>query len=857
MRTLSTSMLVLLLACDDKGGGDDTAGPTGDGGVDGGTADGGVDGGGGDGGTIPADDCDDRPDELFCDDDGRAVQCDEVGDVASVEECGDLALCQEDLGCVSCAVDLAAGLGPAATAPARVRLDPDDVGADFGWRRYSMRPVSVSVDPGLVGGTVTLELEGEGLALWSADGEPLAGPLALDLAELPVTVLVQGLQEGAAGAVTAAVDGCGAEAARVELEVGAWSGLAGRALGGFPWLERVAAFTFDEQPQVGLDPAEHGDRAGLSATAWVVSRRSAEEWALDPTLVDAGDGPEVVTIGGLDLATDTWTVWASDLAGEAGAIATAYDVVLDLDGDGALSPGDLFQGATEADPAFWALSQLTRPGPYKVTTAQYSGGAWLGQRTYYPTDIAELVAAEGPRPLVMMSHGNGHDYTWYDYLGEHLASWGYVFMAHQNNTGPGIDTCSSTTLTNTDYFLGNLDSIADGALEGMIDGGRIAWLGHSRGGEGVARAYDKLVDGVYTPTSFSLDDIVLISSIAPTVFLGVDDSNPHDRWYHQIDAAGDGDVTGGPDSGVVQYLRIAEAAEGARAVHYVQGAAHNDFNCCGFDDGTGPDLIGRRPAQELAKATYLGLLEWVVQGNPATADLVRRSYESFHDAGIDGDIVVASQFRSDPGGVVLVLDDFQSETDTAVSSAGTAVTATVEDLVEGRLDDDNTSFAWAASDPMNGMTLAEDRDDLSQGAVFGWSGEAAWRVELPAGSEDLRGWTWLSLRAAQGTRHPFTVETAGPLTFSVVLIDALGAESVIRLDDVGLSLTQPYQRTGYGAGAGWANEWNTIRLRLADFASAGRGIDLSQVVAVELRFGGKWGSTQGRIGLDDLVLTQE
>ena len=30
-----------------------------------------------------------------------------------------------------------------------------------------------------------------------------------------------------------------------------------------------------------------------------------------------------------------------------------------------------------------------------------------------------------PAPLIVISHGNGHDFRWYDYLGRHLASWGY------------------------------------------------------------------------------------------------------------------------------------------------------------------------------------------------------------------------------------------------------------------------------------------------------------------------------------------------------------------------------------------------------------------------------------------------
>ena len=59
-----------------------------------------------------------------------------------------------------------------------------------------------------------------------------------------------------------------------------------------------------------------------------------------------------------------------------------------------------------------------------------------------------------------------------------------------------------------------------GVLDGHVDGHRITWIGHSRGGEGVARAYDRLWDGTWSPDNFVRTDIVLISSIAPTDFLG-------------------------------------------------------------------------------------------------------------------------------------------------------------------------------------------------------------------------------------------------------------------------------------------------------------------------------------------------
>lgn len=845
-------LLMLGLGCTDgKTDGEDTSG---DGG---GTDGGGTDGGSPDGGATVPDECDGRPSERFCDEDGWDVICDDRGDVSSREECAAETLCTDGAGCLPCGLSWDAGLGPVASRAALVRLSPTS--ADFSNQRFSMRPLRLSALDPAVEGEVVVEADSAAIAVWTTAGEPVSFPLRVSTADLPLDLLVQGLERFEGPALRASVEGCDAASADLELRVEPWVGLAGRALDGFPWLERVSAFADGERPEAGLDPWLTGDLLGREGRLYRVARRSAEEWVADPTLVEAGDDPLSVTVADAGIAGNTWELTEGSGWVESDVLATAWDLVLDLDGDGMLSPGDLFQGPTEAEPAFWSLTDLTEAGPYDVTSGNESGGSWLGQRIYFPTDIASLVDLDGPRPLVVMSHGNGHDYEWYDYLGEHLASWGFVFMAHQNNTGPGIETASTTTLTNTDWFLENVDTIADGALAGMVDGSRIAWLGHSRGGEGVTRAYDRLVRGAYVPEFYDADDILFISSIAPTVFLGVGQSNPHDRFYHQIDAAADGDVTGGASSGVVQYLRLAEVSTGPLSVHYVQGAAHNDFNCCGFDDGDGPVLIGRTLAQGMAMSTYLGILNWVLLDEPATADLVRRTYSSFRDGGIDDRVLVASQYRVDPAADRLVLDDFQTEESVSVSSAGTAVEMTVTDVVESRFDDANTDFTYSESDPMNGMTLAEDADDLSRGVVFSWSdgSESSFRVDLPEGDNDLREWTWLSLRAAQSTRHPNTVALGGTLTFAVTLIDRAGGESTILMEDAGQSITEPYQRRGSGSGAGWANEWNTVRLRVADFAAEGAGIDLSDVVAVELRFGKMWGSAQGRIGLDDLQFSKE
>ena len=125
-----------------------------------------------------------------------------------------------------------------------------------------------------------------------------------------------------------------------------------------------------------------------------------------------------------------------------------------------------------------------------------------------------------------------------------MASYGYVVMSHTNDTQPGMEAASTTTLINTDYIIGHQDTIGGGGLDGHIDEHRITWIGHSRGGEGITRACDRLYDGSYTPEHFTIDDIVLLNSMAPTDFLKTDGSNPHGANFHLWTVSADADVEG-------------------------------------------------------------------------------------------------------------------------------------------------------------------------------------------------------------------------------------------------------------------------------------------------------------------------
>jgi Outer membrane protein beta-barrel domain len=108
------------------------------------------------------------------------------------------------------------------------------------------------------------------------------------------------------------------------------------------------------------------------------------------------------------------------------------------------------------------------------------------------------------------------------------------------------------------------------------------------------------------------------------------------------------------------------------------------------------------------------------------------------------------------------------------------------------------------------------------------------------------------LRGAQGTQHPNTLAATGDLAFSLTLRDGAGHTSRINVGAYGGGLTEPYARNG-----GWHNEMQVIRVRLTDFLTNGSLLDLGNVAAVRLEVGPSFGANEGRIVVDELMLTND
>ncbi len=639
--------------------------------------------------------------------------------------------------------------------------------------------------------------------------------------------------------------------------------LAGNALAEYPYFEYVLAFNEGEPVKVALDPGRFPDIAGQDCDIYIVEAKTAAEWTADPSLTDVTGGAQTETFSAGTIQDNTFTISGSaSLSGDAGiGLGVAYDVVCDFNQNGVFDSGDYIDGLDDEVHGMYVVHDTTQPGPLDVTELTYTCPNWDGtsgyddQNTFYPTDIASM----GELPLVVITMGLGFHYLWYDHIGLHLASYGYVVVSAHTNDGAGTRYCAESAVEHTDIFLRELPNIGDGSMAGHVDPNRIIWIGHGRAGEGVAYAYDKLFDGEWTPENFGAEDIVLISSIAPLDFMGPDQSNPHGANFHVWVGSADSYTSGCAQSDLGQPFQLHDRAEGYRQSISVYGAGYGDFSDHdGSSMATGPCLIGRADTHKIMKGYLVPLVKRYTEDNVPAMDFLTRQWESFRPIGAPtGDCIVNDlMYRDGPAAGNFIIDDYQSEFDSTVSSSGGDVTYTVTTLTENRLDDGNTTFTHDVSDPMNGMTVGGSGDD-TRGVVFEWNSDSHYELEIVGSERDLRDDAFLSFRACQATRHPNTIAELGDLTFTVTLRDSAGVTSSINIGAFGGGLEEPYQRTGCGSGTGWANEFETIRVRLKDFLNNGSGLDLADIAAVRFEFGSSYGSDLGRMGLDDVEFTKD
>lgn len=124
-------------------------------------------------------------------------------------------------------------------------------------------------------------------------------------------------------------------------------------------------------------------------------------------------------------------------------------------------------------------------GPYAAGYVDMAGDL-ARTRVYYPAECGSVrrPAVEGTWPLVVILHGNGALHLQYEYLGELLATWGFVTVVPQtiqNLQGEDYSQLIFDTGPLVQGFRGVNLGQKNAVLAPITTTSEVFWIGHSRG----------------------------------------------------------------------------------------------------------------------------------------------------------------------------------------------------------------------------------------------------------------------------------------------------------------------------------------------------------------------------------------
>lgn len=293
------------------------------------------------------------------------------------------------------------------------------------------------------------------------------------------------------------------------------------------------------------------------------------------------------------------------------------------------------------------LSDMIDKSCYDPTLPGFEGVQHILRKLFWGFDPSELPLngrvwapeGQGPFPLVLIVHGN-HSMeefsdTGYDYLGELLASRGFISVSVDenflNSSWSGDIDFSTNILSRAVILLQHLEvweqftKTPGNPFYGKVDMDNVAIVGHSRGGEAAAVAayltqYGRIpsYSHLNMNTDFTIKSVVSIapcdSSYQPFgVPIALRDIN-----YLLLQGGYDGDVS--TMSGIAQYGRISFSGNDycLKSAVYAYRANHGQFNTVwGKRDSEFPrsfleniqPMLQREEQQKIAQVYIAGFME--------------------------------------------------------------------------------------------------------------------------------------------------------------------------------------------------------------------------------------------------------
>ena len=551
-----------------------------------------------------------------------------------------------------------------------------------------------------------------------------------------------------------------------------------------------------------------------------------------------------------------------------------------------------------AVPAIFAQDP-TSPGPYAVTREEYNFGDTAFQPTSFPGPVELLASVHHPTnltgglfPLIVFLHGrhatcyNGQgaaflewpcspgrtpipSYQGYDYVAARLASQGYFVISISANGVNAVDNSvfDLGALARAELIQKHLDiwkgfTTTGGApfgtaFVGKVDLTRVGTMGHSRGGEGVARHF------TYNASQGSPYGVRAVLPLAPTDFNRTLVNNvPLMVMLPYCD----GDVVNLQGVHFFDDVRYNVPGDPA-SKHYVlvMGADHNLFNTVwspssgipgaaddwvafvpgGVSDsfcGTTSKTSGRlteSQQQAVAMGFFTAFFRTFVGGEtqflpiltgdaPPPPGVTRNLFVTYH-----------APVRRD-------INRFLTASELSTNVLGGAVTPTAltpYEICGGPAPFPPTCIPSAngAQQPHTSASARSNRPGLSQ-LHSGWSStNGTLRNDLPPTQRNVTDFAVLQFRVVVDFSDPRNV-TGLPQDFDVVLTDTAGRVDTVAVSSVSNALYFPPGETIVVPKI----VLSTVRIPLSSF----RRVNLNAVAAVSFRFDQK---AQGNVLVDDVA----
>ncbi len=476
----------------------------------------------------------------------------------------------------------------------------------------------------------------------------------------------------------------------------------------------------------------------------------------------------------------------------------------------------------------------------------------LNARVWYPED-------EGPFPLVLVVHGNHSmdDFSdpGYDYLGELLASRGYIVASVDQNflNGAGMLQLVLGELTNENDARGYIllqhlalwhrwSETGNHTFSGKVDTGKIALIGHSRGGEAaaIAAAFNHLPvhpDNAMIPFDFGFD-IGAVIAIAPSdgQYQPRHRSTPlRDINYLVLQGSADSDVRSFAGSRQYDRVEYSEGKDGFKAAVYIHNANHGQFNT----------RWGR--IDQDASLWFLNRAQIIPRTEQETAAKVFIS--AFLEAALNEQHEYERLFESPLSGrhwlpETVYLSQYQSSNTSLVASFEEDLNLESTTLPGGMLSGGNLTV-WREEPPSLGITQRRDTVSVRLGWNHDLKGVGSYKLELPSGlalDEDSVLTFALANRSGNNNSLDLTVEVT----------DNSGQKASLPLSHLStLPPALPYRAFKPPLRVHFESEpvFTTYAFELRDFTAENRNLNPDSLKTVSFIFDR---SPAGEIYLDDL-----